>query len=74
MSISRSPKLKLQAALFDLIEICEDDEAGYYAVTEIWDELDQTGQEIIWRILSSNQQKKIREALAMNPDNEDPLF
>jgi hypothetical protein len=61
-NLNRSPKLRLQAALFDLIEYCEQGDG--WGIKEIWLELDQQAQEQIWAFLSSQQKVTIREALS----------
>lgn len=69
--LNRSPKLRLQAALFDLVELCQQED--HWGIKEIWLELDQKGQEQIWAFLGSNQKVIIREALAKG-DEDEPIF
>jgi hypothetical protein len=71
-SLNRSPKLRLQAALFDLISYCDTED--HWGIREIWNELDQQAQEQIWSFLSSNQKTIIREALANGESSEPPPF
>ena len=65
-NLNRSPKLRLQAALFDLIELC--DQQDDWGIKEIWLELDQQAQEQIWSFLSSQQKVTIRGALSSNEE------
>ena len=65
-NLARSPKLRLQAALFDLIEYCEQEDG--WGIKEIWLELDQQAQEQIWSFLSSQQKVTIRGALSSNEE------
>ena len=67
-NLNRSPKLRLQAALFDLVELCQQED--HWGIKEIWLELDQSGQEQIWAFMSSNQKVTIREALASGKEDE----
>jgi len=67
-NLARSPKLRLQAALFDLIEYCEQEDG--WGIKEVWLELDQQAQEQIWSFLSSQQKVTIREALAQGEEDE----
>jgi hypothetical protein len=67
-NLNRSPKLRLQAALFDLIEYCEQEDQ--WGIKETWLELDQQAQEQIWSFLSSQQKVTIREALAQGEEDE----
>lgn len=60
--LARSPKLRLQAALIDIIDYCAIED--WFGIKEIWIDLDQKEQEQIWSFLSSNQKATIREALA----------
>ena len=69
-NLNRSPKLRLQAALFDLIELC--DQQDDWGIKEIWLELDQQAQEQIWSFLSSQQKATIREAL--NEQQDEAVF
>jgi formaldehyde-activating enzyme involved in methanogenesis len=71
-NLNRSPKLRLQAALFDLIEFCDQEQADDYGIREIWHELQQSEQEQIWAFMSSAQKNTIRDALANDPDK--PAF
>ena len=71
-NLARSPKLRLQAALFDLISYCDtEDEWG---IKETWNELDQAGQEQIWAFMSSQQKTIIRDALAQGDQDEPSPF
>ena len=70
--LNRSPKLRLQAALFDLIDYTSTDSPDEYGIREIWSELDTGAQEQIWSFLSSAQKSAIRTALVNNP--EEPIF
>lgn len=72
--LPRSPKERLQIMLIDLIDYTSEELHDEYGINEIWAELDQKGQEKIWSFLSSRQQTLVREALAKNPDIEDPEF
>ena len=67
-NLNRSPKLRLQAALFDLVELCQQEDG--WGIKEVWLELDQAAQEQIWAFLSSNQKVTIREALAEGGEDE----
>jgi hypothetical protein len=67
-NLNRSPKLRLQQALFDLIEYCEKQDD--WGIKEVWLELDQQAQEQIWSFLSSQQKATIREALAQGEEDE----
>jgi len=67
-NLARSPKLRLQAALFDLIEYCEQGDG--WGIKEVWLELDQQAQEQIWAFLSSQQKVIIRDALAQGEEDE----
>jgi hypothetical protein len=58
----RSPKLRLQAALFDIIEYCGIED--WFGIKEIWIDLNQQEQEQVWSFLSSNQKSVVRQALA----------
>lgn len=69
-NLARSSKLRLQAALFDLIEYCEQGDG--WGIKEIWLELNKKEEEQIWSFLSTKQKTTIREALAQ--DEEEPLF
>jgi hypothetical protein len=69
-NLNRSPKLRLQAALFDLIELCDQQEE--WGIKEIWLELDQQAQEQIWSFLSSHQKVTIRAALSQG--KEETIF
>lgn len=69
-NLARSPKLRLQAALFDLIEYCEQEDQ--WGIKETWLELDQQAQEQIWSFLSSQQKVTIREAL--NEQEDETVF
>jgi len=68
LSLNRSPKLRLQAALFDLVELCQQEDS--WGIKEVWLELDQAAQEQIWAFLSSNQKVTIREALSEGGEDE----
>ena len=67
-NLNRSPKLRLQAALFDLIDFCDQEEIDDYGIREIWHELQQSEQEQVWAFMSSAQKNTIRDALAADPD------
>ena len=72
MSLSKSPKLRLQAALWDLIAYCESEDP--YGINETWNELDQAAQEQIWSFLASNQKAFIREALQTTQHTDEAVF
>jgi len=67
-NLARSHKLRLQAALFDLVEYCEQEDE--WGIKEIWLELDQKDEEQIWSFLSTKQKSIIREALAQGKKDE----
>ena len=60
--LARSPKLRLQAALFDIVEYCDIED--WFGIKEVWIDLDQKEQEQVWSFLSSNQKSVVRQALA----------
>ena len=68
LNLNRSPKLRLQQALFDLVDCCEKQDD--WGIKEVWMELDQQAQEQIWAFMSSNQKVTIREALSNGEEDE----